>query len=108
MNIDQLFQQAVALIGAGDVLALDRLLTDHPELARERLAAPGPLAPGKGRQRARRVLQGPLPVVVRVRGRARPRPLAQEYRGRDPRDPPGGPRSAGPARTAPLRTLPGL
>jgi peptide-methionine (S)-S-oxide reductase len=42
MNIDQLFQQAVALIGAGDVAALDRLLTDHPELARQRLAAPGP------------------------------------------------------------------
>ena len=42
MNIDQLFQQAVALIGAGDVPALDRLLTDHPELARERLTAPGP------------------------------------------------------------------
>ena len=42
MTMDQLFQQAVALIGAGDVPALDRLLTDHPELARERLAAPGP------------------------------------------------------------------
>jgi Ankyrin repeats (3 copies) len=42
MNIDQLFRQAVALIGAGDVPALDRLLSDHPELARERLAAPGP------------------------------------------------------------------
>ena len=42
MNLDPLFQQAVALIGAGDVPALDRLLTDHPELARERLAAPGP------------------------------------------------------------------
>jgi peptide-methionine (S)-S-oxide reductase len=41
MGIDQLFQQAIALIGAGDVLALDRLLTDHPELARERLSAPG-------------------------------------------------------------------
>ena len=41
MSIDQLFQQAVALIGTGDVPALDRLLTDHPELARERLAAPG-------------------------------------------------------------------
>jgi peptide-methionine (S)-S-oxide reductase len=41
MNIDQLFQQAVALIGAGDVPALERLLTDHPELARERLAVPG-------------------------------------------------------------------
>jgi peptide-methionine (S)-S-oxide reductase len=42
MSIDQLFQQAVTLIGAGDVPALDRLLTDHPELARERLTAPGP------------------------------------------------------------------
>jgi peptide-methionine (S)-S-oxide reductase len=42
MNIDQLFRQAVALIGAGEVPALERLLTDHPELARERLAAPGP------------------------------------------------------------------
>jgi peptide-methionine (S)-S-oxide reductase len=42
MSIDQLFQQAVALIGTGDMPALGRLLTDHPELARERLAAPGP------------------------------------------------------------------
>lgn len=42
MSIDQLFQEAVALIGAGDVPALEGLLTDHPELARERLAAPGP------------------------------------------------------------------
>src|SRR5438128_595646 len=42
MTIDQLFQQAVALIGAGDVPALDRLLTEHPELASERLADPGP------------------------------------------------------------------
>lgn len=42
MNLDQLFQQAVGLIGAGDVSALERLLTAHPELARERLAAPGP------------------------------------------------------------------
>src|SRR6516162_1202490 len=42
MSIDQLFQQAVALIGAGDVPALERLLTEHPELAWERLAAPGP------------------------------------------------------------------
>src|SRR4051812_11703324 len=41
MSIDQLFQEAVALIGAGDVPALDRLLTDHPELSRERLSAPG-------------------------------------------------------------------
>src|SRR5215468_1527528 len=41
MSIDQLFEQAVALIGAGDLPALDRLLTEHPELARERLTAPG-------------------------------------------------------------------
>jgi peptide-methionine (S)-S-oxide reductase len=42
MTLDQLFQQAVALIGAGDVPALERLLSDHPALARERLTAPGP------------------------------------------------------------------
>lgn len=30
------------MIGAGDVPALERLLSDHPELARERLTAPGP------------------------------------------------------------------
>jgi peptide-methionine (S)-S-oxide reductase len=42
VSIDQLFQQAVALIGAGDVPALERLLNDYPELARERLTAPGP------------------------------------------------------------------
>ena len=42
MNIDQLFQQAVALIGSGDVPALNRLLTDHPELAKDRLTAAGP------------------------------------------------------------------
>jgi peptide-methionine (S)-S-oxide reductase len=42
MTIDHLFQQAVAFIGAGDVPALERLLTDHPELARERLTAPAP------------------------------------------------------------------
>jgi peptide-methionine (S)-S-oxide reductase len=41
MTIDQRFQQAVALIGSGDVAALARLLTDHPELATERLTAPG-------------------------------------------------------------------
>jgi peptide-methionine (S)-S-oxide reductase len=42
MNLDQLFQQAVALIGAGDASELERLLTNHPELVRERLTAPGP------------------------------------------------------------------
>ena len=41
MTIDQLFQQAVVLIGAGDVPALARLLTEHPELTRDRLTAPG-------------------------------------------------------------------
>jgi peptide-methionine (S)-S-oxide reductase len=42
MSIDQLFQQGVALIGTGDVQALGQLLSDHPELARERLTSPGP------------------------------------------------------------------
>jgi peptide-methionine (S)-S-oxide reductase len=42
MSIDQLFQEAVGMIGAGDVPALEQLLTDHPELARERLTAAGP------------------------------------------------------------------
>lgn len=41
MSIDHLFQYAVALIGTGDVPALERLLTEHPELARQRLTAPG-------------------------------------------------------------------
>jgi hypothetical protein len=42
MSMDQHFEQAVALIGAGDVPKLDRLLAEHPELARERLTAAGP------------------------------------------------------------------
>jgi peptide-methionine (S)-S-oxide reductase len=42
MSIDQLFQQAVALIGSGDLPALERLLDGHPELARERLTTAGP------------------------------------------------------------------
>src|SRR4051794_5468956 len=42
MSIDQLFQEAVAMIGTGDVPALERLLTDHPELASQRLSAAGP------------------------------------------------------------------
>ena len=41
MTIDQLFQPAAVLIGAGDVPALARLLAEHPELTRERLTAPG-------------------------------------------------------------------
>src|SRR5262249_965555 len=42
MTTDQLFQQAVGLIGAGDVAALNQLLVEHPELARQRLVAAGP------------------------------------------------------------------
>jgi peptide-methionine (S)-S-oxide reductase len=42
MTTDELFQHAVTLIGSGDVPALERLLADHPQLARERLTTPGP------------------------------------------------------------------
>jgi hypothetical protein len=42
MTTDSLSRQAVALIGSGDVPALERLLTEHPQLAQERLTAPGP------------------------------------------------------------------
>src|SRR5437588_214878 len=38
---DSLFQKAVSAIDAGDVTALDRLLTEHPRLVRERLDSPG-------------------------------------------------------------------
>jgi peptide-methionine (S)-S-oxide reductase len=48
MSTDQLFQQAIAFIGAGDVSALDRLLTDYVALARERLAATGQWLRDKG------------------------------------------------------------
>ena len=40
-SLDSLFREAVAAIDAGDLAALERLLTAHPELVRERLAAPG-------------------------------------------------------------------
>ncbi|MEX2282894.1 MAG: ankyrin repeat domain-containing protein [Gemmatimonadota bacterium] len=40
-RLDAAFQAAVAAIDAGDVDALERLLAAHPELARERLTAPG-------------------------------------------------------------------
>lgn len=40
-HLDSLFREAVAAIDAGDVAALERLLAEHPELARERLDAPG-------------------------------------------------------------------
>jgi hypothetical protein len=39
--LDELFQQAVAAIDAGDLATLERLLADHPRLARDRLTAPG-------------------------------------------------------------------
>ena len=39
--LDALFREAVACIDAGNVTALERLLADHPRLARERLGAPG-------------------------------------------------------------------
>jgi peptide-methionine (S)-S-oxide reductase len=40
-SLDALFRQAVAAIDAGDAGTVHRLLAAHPELARERLAAPG-------------------------------------------------------------------
>jgi predicted kinase len=40
--LDSLFHAAVLAIDAGDVVALERLLADHPRLARNRLTAPGP------------------------------------------------------------------
>jgi peptide-methionine (S)-S-oxide reductase len=42
VELDGLFQQAVAAIDAGDVPTLDRLLAQHPRLVRERLESPGP------------------------------------------------------------------
>jgi peptide-methionine (S)-S-oxide reductase len=41
MSFDLLFHRAVELIGSGDVPALEGLLSEHPELARERLTSPG-------------------------------------------------------------------
>ena len=40
-QLDSLFREAVSAIDAGDVAELERLLTAHPELARERLQSPG-------------------------------------------------------------------
>jgi peptide-methionine (S)-S-oxide reductase len=40
--LDSLFREAVSAIDAGDVATLERLLADHPRLARNRLTAPGP------------------------------------------------------------------
>ena len=39
---DSHFREAVTAIDAGDVAALERLLAQHPELVRDRLASPGP------------------------------------------------------------------
>ncbi|HET6616745.1 MAG TPA: ankyrin repeat domain-containing protein [Gemmatimonadota bacterium] len=41
MSIDALFPRAVTAIEAGDVPELERLLSAHPELVRERLESPG-------------------------------------------------------------------
>ena len=41
VSLDSLFQAALAAIDAGDLPALERLLSDHPELVRERLESPG-------------------------------------------------------------------
>src|SRR5690349_865062 len=41
MFTDDLFQRALRFMRAGDGPALERLLGEHPELARERLTAPG-------------------------------------------------------------------
>lgn len=39
--LDSLFREAVSAIDAGDVAALERLLTAHPRLVRDRLESPG-------------------------------------------------------------------
>src|SRR3989449_8439844 len=40
-RLDSLFRDTVSAVDAGDVAELERLLTAHPELARERLQSPG-------------------------------------------------------------------
>jgi len=39
--LDSLFREAVAAIDAGDIVTLERLLAEHPRLARDRLKSPG-------------------------------------------------------------------
>jgi peptide-methionine (S)-S-oxide reductase len=41
-ELDQLFEKAVAAIGAGDLSGLNQLLSAHPDLASQRLTSPGP------------------------------------------------------------------
>lgn len=41
MHLDQLFHQAADAIDSGDISTLERLLTAHPQLTRERLRSPG-------------------------------------------------------------------
>jgi peptide-methionine (S)-S-oxide reductase len=41
-RLDDLFAQAVAAIDRGDLAGMQQLLSQHPELATERLASPGP------------------------------------------------------------------
>jgi len=41
VDLDSLFQEAVACIDAGNVTELERRLADHPRLVRDRLSAPG-------------------------------------------------------------------
>lgn len=45
--LDTLFREAVAAIDAGDVVALERLLAQHPRLVRDRLESPGPWLRGQ-------------------------------------------------------------
>jgi hypothetical protein len=41
VKLDELFCAAVSAIDDGDVVEVERLVTAHPELVRDRLEAPG-------------------------------------------------------------------
>jgi uncharacterized protein (DUF433 family) len=81
MTTDELFRQAVALIGSGDVPALERLLAEHPQLAQERLTAPGSWLRDKIGGALDGFFEYQYPVVVRRRRRARLRSPASTRRG---------------------------